>query len=382
MANTSNKKNPIKISVILIITASFYALFSVSLYALSSVSPGLTDKIYTNNLFKAVNLPLKLIVSAFPFSVGEILLYVCIIGFIIYLLYSVITAVSLFIKRQNKKAFNKLIQFVLILLSAALLCVGNFIVLGGINYNGSDFADKAGYTLRSYTTDELCRLCLYLGEEAGAARNSVEKNSDNVTFYTGALDELIEKSGSGYEVLCEKYSFLDGFYPEAKVVLSSEIMCYLQITGIYPYLVPEALVNKKTPASSLPMTICHEMAHQRGIAREDEANYVAYLACINSSDSLYIYSGYYSAFMYSMNQLYKYDIEKWKSVCAAVSPELFADAQYENSFWQEYEDTSPKAAKLSETVNDTYLKANDIEDGTHSYGRVVDLLLADFLSEN
>ena len=44
-------------------------------------------------------------------------------------------------------------------------------------------------------------------------------------------------------------------------------------------------------------------------------------------------------------------------------------------YWEQFEDTVLSTA--GEKMNDTYLKANSVEDGTKSYGRMVDLLLAE-----
>ena len=44
--------------------------------------------------------------------------------------------------------------------------------------------------------------------------------------------------------------------------------------------------------------------------------------------------------------------------------------------WRNYSGT--RVAKTSEKMNDTYLKINRQKDGTHSYGRVVDLLIAEY----
>ena len=40
-----------------------------------------------------------------------------------------------------------------------------------------------------------------------------------------------------------------------------------------------------------------------------------------------------------------------------------------------------KTAEVSTKVNDTYLKAHSQTDGVLSYGRMVDLMLADFYSD-
>ncbi len=125
---------------------------------------------------------------------------------------------------------------------------------------------------------------------------------------------------------------------------------------------------------SLPHTICHEMAHQRGFAREDEANYIAYLACIHSDNPLFVYSGYYTAFTYAMDQLYLYDQKSWQEISSATSSGIWLDNLEESNFWQQYQTVS---SEFTGSVNDTYLTVMDVDDGVHSYGRMIDLILAE-----
>ena len=55
------------------------------------------------------------------------------------------------------------------------------------------------------------------------------------------------------------------------------MLSYLGISGIFIPFTCEANVNATLPDWEIPFTACHELAHQRGFAREDEANYVGYL---------------------------------------------------------------------------------------------------------
>jgi len=43
------------------------------------------------------------------------------------------------------------------------------------------------------------------------------------------------------------------------------------------------------------MIVCHELAHQVGIASESEANFMGYLATTNSDNVYFNYSGYLMA---------------------------------------------------------------------------------------
>ena len=113
--------------------------------------------------------------------------------------------------------------------------------------------------------------------------------------------------------------------------------------------------------------------------REDEANFIGYLACLRSDEPYIRYSGLYCALSYSMNALYSVSPERYFAIRKHYHERLKADAAALSAYWQPYFHTP--AAKLSDAVNDTYLKANNLTDGVHSYGRMVDLLLAEARAE-
>ena len=61
-----------------------------------------------------------------------------------------------------------------------------------------------------------------------------------------------------------------------------------------------------------------------------------------------------------------------------LNPDTIAELEANSAFWDRYEGT---AAKVQEKVNDTYLKANGQAEGVKTYGRVVDLMLLDFVEK-
>ena len=144
----------------------------------------------------------------------------------------------------------------------------------------------------------------------------------------------------------------------------------------------EANVNIDISPYSIGSTMCHELAHLRGFMREDEANYIAYRACMASDCIDLQYSGTMLALIHTGNALYRQNADTYfelyrAHVSAAVSADLIAN----NEYWDQFEkpvvgDTT--VGEIADKVNDAYLKANAQEDGTKSYGRVVDLLLAEY----
>ena len=138
----------------------------------------------------------------------------------------------------------------------------------------------------------------------------------------------------------------------------------------------EANINICAPAPSLPSIVAHEMAHQRGYARENEANFISFLACVYNPYTEFKYSGFLLALTYSMNALRKEDLISYKNLITLYSDGLSRDITYINKFWKRYEGP---IEKFSTDVNNAYLKANNQKDGIKSYGKMVDLLIAYYM---
>jgi hypothetical protein len=127
------------------------------------------------------------------------------------------------------------------------------------------------------------------------------------------------------------------------------------------------------PDASLPFTMAHEMAHQRGTAREDEANFLAYLACRESGLAAARYSGALGAFGLVLADLAEASIDSARAVRSTLGAGPRADRAAIRSFWTRHEG---RASVVAEKVNDRYLKANAQPAGIETYGQAVELLIA------
>ena len=349
----------------------------VLLYYLSVKDPEGVNNIYTAHIFNIVNYPAKLIAGTVPFSVGEVLLYILIILFAASLI--AVPVLTIVRSVKNKKFTGKyLIRFFVVILCVACLGVSLFVVNGAFNYNRPSFASLNGYEIKESHVDELKALCSDLLDKANEARSRLSDKEDGTVLFSSDQSGICELALSAYEKIGEKYNMPYGFYPKAKPAIMSDIMSTFRITGIYPYIYPEAIYNKNTPDPALPHTICHEMAHQRGFALEDEANYIGYLACVNSDAPELQYSGYYEMFVYAGNALFGYDSDAYYEIAGKMCDGMRRDMIAESEYWKQYEKKNNPAAVVSEVVNDAYLKINNVDDGIHSYGLVVDLLLAEY----
>mgnify|MGYP000844914845 FL=1 len=154
----------------------------------------------------------------------------------------------------------------------------------------------------------------------------------------------------------------------------SRLMSIIDFTGFYCPYTGEANVNVDSPACLLPSTAAHEMAHQRGIASEQECNFLAILASTTSGNPAYVYSGYLMGFIHLGNALYRVDPETYWTIRDQLPETVEADLAYNNAYWDQFRDSVVQQA--SNRIYDGMLKAYGDENGIASYGTVVDLLVA------
>ena len=186
---------------------------------------------------------------------------------------------------------------------------------------------------------------------------------------------MSEEAAASYGRLAEYDERFALSSPRVKPLLVSEAFAYMGTTGVFVCLTGEASVSTETFALSQPFTICHELGHSLAVAREDEANYLAFLACRASQSDLFHYSGYYSAFIYCYNALYEESPSKARSLWDRCSEEVLHDCNVQIEHNKQYEG---KVQQAAQAVNDAYLKTFD-EAGVKSYGLVVDYLIAEYL---
>jgi len=219
--------------------------------------------------------------------------------------------------------------------------------------------------------EELVRLSEKLVERVDALRPGLPER-EGVFRLEGGWPETLGRSARGFEEAALEYPLLRGPFARPKPVLLSPAMSLLGITGIYFPFTGEANVNIDAPEVEIPFATCHEMAHQRGFAREDEANYLGYLACRLHPDRDFQYSGAFVASQHALSALRGVDRGAFERLLSGYSAAVRRDLAFVAAWARRHEGG---ITRLQEKVNDTYLKSQGQAHGVQSYGRMVDLLI-------
>jgi len=328
------------------------------------------EKYYSTGIYPVISKVVGFLFGWMHFSVAELLLYAGIIAISIYIIVQIVLIV---IKRERiLRAFRVVVNLALV------WCVGYFLFIGmwGLNYYRQPLAITLGYEVPPRSIGDLTTLCTTLANDANVLRTEVKEDQNGYMTLEESPRNSLLKVPKAYSLLAAEFPKLNAWQSQPKPVLLSYYMSYTDIVGIFIPFTMEPNVNIDTPEANLLSAACHEAAHAQGYAREDEANFMSYLACMASGDPELEYSGTLLALTTSMNSLYSYDNDAYYRIARTYDPKVQKDLDYASIYWKQFQGP---VAEASGNVNNAYLKSNKQADGTNSYGRMVDLLLARML---
>jgi len=318
------------------------------------------------------------LMGAIPLPVFELLLYFLIILIIIWLTRLIIFMIGYIrkkdLRRGNGTHIRKHIKCGIIRLwNIVCILIFLFVIHCGINYQRTSFASIYGFGRDSYTIDELTTVAMRLADEVNSRSMQVERDSNGVmVFYTSNSQPVID----AMHRLSERYPSLHGYYPSPKAVLFPFILSVQQVSGIFVPFTIEAYFNGAMVGYTIPFTMAHELAHVRGFMSEDEANFIAFLACIHSDQVELQYSGYLMGFVYVINELNRYDRSQAQYIMSMLREYVRMDLAANREFWARYDGP---IAEMQDRVNDVFLQAQGVEGGILSYNKVVDLILSYYM---
>ena len=274
-----------------------------------------------------------------------------------------------------------------------------------ILYHASTFSEQYfGEDDGEYTAEELIAVYNMVAEECNRLSEEVERDGTGMALYSVAdgaaiswhdtagwedgLRVMADEAGELMQKLGETYPQLAGWYPRPKAMFFSDFMCQQHMQGYYFPFSMEANYNDVMHILNIPSTMCHELAHLKGYIYEDEANFIGYLACVQSENEFFQYAGYLSVLNYLYNDIVRLQEESpsaYEKALETVQPIAVTDlVRQDNIFvaeedWKRIDDKALIDTEIVDQAADVFidanLKVNGVSDGKVSYNRVVTLLL-------
>ena len=339
------------------------AALALIIYLVARLSPAFAD-FFNQNVSELFRRTLAFFTSPIPFSVGEALILLLPVGFALTVWYAA---------KYRCDTWRSTWSFVGILLAVLSLILSMFVFTFATGYHGRTLDQKLGLDQKEVSAEELYQTALILAEKVNEEHANTVYGADGFSVMPYSLSDMNDKLLDAYDGFCAEHAFIDHYDTRLKPVMLSELMNYTHITGVYSYFTGEANIDVAFPDYTIPYTAAHELAHQRGIAREDEANMVAFLVCMQSDDAYIRYCAYLNMYEYVANALYRANPDLYSQVRATLNADVRSEMVAYSAFFSKYQNST--ASSVSGAVNDTFLKFQGTE-GTASYGMVVDLTVA------
>lgn len=341
-------------------------LFALALFInIFSHATNAVEQYYSCGIYPYVARFQRLLFGWLPFSIGDILYLVI----IIYIVRGIIVFIKKIIRRELPKQWLWLVikQFAL----TGMIIYVSFNILWGLNYNRLPMAQRFGLKMETYSTDELKGLIGILTNSLNAIDAAGIKDRDVLKTKKTIFDEAADT----YGIIGEQLPDLRYRTPSVKPSLFGYVGNYLGFSGYYNPFSGEAQVNTTMPRFVQPFVACHEIGHQLGYAKEDEANFAGFLAGSASSSDMFRYSTYFDMYAYARREMYLRDSITMRALHEKLRPSVRNDFQTLRRFYQQYENP---LEPLIRVLYAEYLKANQQPKGIMSYNEVIAMLIAHY----
>lgn len=339
------------------------ALTLILLINVWSINPRWVENYYTNGIYRITASIQRGLFGWISFSIGDIL-YFLLVCWLLYFLGRYFRL--LFKKKIPKRVFgHKLARLVFTTVVFYII----FYLFWGLNYDREEITSTLHLTPPEHSQRELVKLQQLLMQKVNISKRwLIDKK-----YRYPVNGDLFTMSKASYVEAEKTYPFLHYNISSVKSSLYGSLGNYLGFTGYYNPISGEAQVNTTVPRFLLPYITCHEIAHQIGYAKENEANFIGYLAAVNSKDTLFHYSAYLDLFVYTNREIFFTDTAMAKTFVDSLIPEVKVDLKE----WRDFNLAHKSVVEpVISWLYGKYLEANRQPKGMRSYNEVVAMLIS------
>lgn len=336
--------------------ATYLALGSLlSLVFLTQWVPVLAN-FYSESVYPVIAYILSAFSNLFPFAIGDLFIFLSIVGVIVYPIYG---------RLHKKLPWKKiLLRDVTYLLWVYVW----FYLAWGLNYSQKNFYQRTEIPYTAYTPENFKEF----------VDEYITELNRSYTPVTGINKDLIrEEAVRLYTQLSDSLSVHRPPHdkPRVKTMMFTPFISMVGVSGSMGPFFCEFTLNGDVLPPNYPATYTHELAHLLGITSEAEANFYAYQVCTRSKAMGIRFSGYFSILGHVLGNAQRLlTKEEYAELFKRIRPEIIELARNNQAYWAaKY---SPLVGAVQDWMYDLYLKGNKIQSGRKNYSEVVGLLIS------
>lgn len=324
--------------------------------------PQWVELYYSQGIYPYLSSLLRLAFGFIPFSVGDVL-------------YGVLIFISLrWIYKRIRNKFRAFSKWAVELLAFFSILIFFFHLFWGYNF----YRQPLHHSLQlkaDYNLPELNNYTEHLIEKTNKLQLQLTQNENKPVEFSFHKFEVGRLMTEGYHHLAKTNANFIYENPSIKPSLLSIPLSYMGFNGYLNPLTNEAQVNTRIPLFKLPTTTSHEIGHQIGYAKENEANFMACKVSMNHSNAAIRFAGYAFALQYCLGDLMQKDPCQADNLIGLLNTGVLQNYQEVGDFWQAHQNP---LEPLFKSFYNQFLKANNQPLGMKSYNYVVALLVNDF----
>ncbi len=351
-----------------------WLLIALGVQAVASMMPDEVEFLYSQTLFYYIARGLSSVSKFLPsFAIGEILFTLLIFWFLSWLSWYLRRAF-----RRETRFWDVTRLFFLQILWLMSVLFPIFLLLWGLNYQRLPLAETLEFDRRPARVGELESMGLQI--ITGLNNNYQLSKGSTESPAASTLPITRDAVFKSIELAFQQESLLgvasQGELSNPKPLYLSRLTSWMGVSGFYIAFTGEVTFNEQIPACDLPMVIAHHKAHQRGYAREDEANFIAYLICINSTEPYVRYSGYLYG-LKVLDALARASPDQYDALITRIGEGPQADLRDRAEFWGRMK--SSFLGTVARRTFSGYLRANRVPGGIKNFDEDVALIIGYYL---
>ena len=336
------------------------------LIKLFSLNEAWVEQYYTLGFYPFISRTLRILFGWMPISIGD-LVY---IAAFIWLVFKTWKLFKLLKKQEAREYFSWILfrKYLKLILLVYII----FSLFWGLNYYRQGIEGQLGLQLEPYSVSELFTLTAALQKRLNNVAESID-SVERLQYNQNSL--LFLKGREAYKNIEQRFSFLSYSSSSIKPSLFTPVGHWFGFTGYYNPFSAEAQLKTSIPVFLKPFVITHEIAHQLGYAKENEASFVAYITCKSSADINFVYSVYFEMYRDALFECRQQaaDTAFVASLAKNIHPRVKWDIHDLRSYLLKNKNF---VEPLMTEAYDKYLKLNNQPKGRATYNEVIAYLVA------